>query len=213
MDLADLKRIHSLCLEHNILVVNDECYADIYGDHKPHSLLEVGTKNALVLHSLSKRSGMTGYRSGFVAGDPDVIAQLARLRVNPGLVPSTSLTQGAAAAWSEDSHVAKRRAIFAEKRSIVLDFLKGEELEIVGSEASFYLWVRAPGGLNGEAYAMNLLNQGIVVAPGAFFGMGDSAQSFVRVALVPSVSECKEALVAWRAAHHELKKGLTTWRS
>ena len=213
MDLSDLRRIHALCMEHDILVVNDECYADIYGEKKPHSLLEAGIENALVLHSLSKRSGMTGYRSGFVAGDPKVIAQLARLRVNPGLVPSTSLNQGAAAAWSEDSHVARRREIFAEKRSIILDFLVEEDLEIVGSEASFYLWVRAPGGLDGESYAMHLLNHGIVVAPGAFFGMEDSAQSFVRVALVPSVSECKEALAAWKAAHRELNKGLTTWRN
>jgi succinyldiaminopimelate transaminase len=213
MSLEDLKRIHALCIDHDILVVNDECYADIYGDQKPHSLLEAGIENALVLHSLSKRSGMTGYRSGFVAGDPAVIAQLARLRVNPGLVPSTSLNQGAAAAWSEDTHVAKRRSIFSEKRSIVLEFLEKEDLKIVGSEASFYLWVQAPGNLEGEAYAMHLLNHGIVVAPGAFFGMGDSAQSFVRVALVPSVSECKEALVAWKAAHSELKKGLKTWRS
>lgn len=212
MDLNDLRRVHELCVEHDILVVNDECYADIYGDLKPHSLLEVGSTNALVLHSLSKRSGMTGYRSGFVAGDPEVIAQLARLRVNPGLVPSTSLNQGAAAAWSEDSHVANRRAIFAKKRSILVDFLAEEDLEIVGSEASFYLWVRAPGNLDGEAYAMHLLDHGIVVAPGAFFGRGSSAESFVRIALVPSVSECKEALAAWKNAHRDLNQRLKTWR-
>ena len=213
LSLEELKHAFEVCQKHDILLVNDECYADIYHDQKPHSLLEAGTENALVLHSLSKRSGMTGYRSGFVAGDPKVIAQLARLRVNPGLVPSTSLNQGARVAWEDDQHVGTRREVFAQKRAILSRFVEEENLQVVASEASFYLWIKAPGGLDGETYAMWLLNHGIVVAPGAFFGLGNSSEAFVRVALVPSVSECKEALVAWKAAHHELREAVESWTS
>ncbi len=107
----------------------------------------------------------------------------------------------------------RSRTIFSEKRALLAEFIEGEGLEIIGSEASFYLWFKAPGKLDGEDYAMRLLNHGIVVAPGAFFGLGDSARSFVRVALVPSVPQCKEALVAWRAAHQELRESLESWNS
>ena len=87
--LEDLKRCVEVCQKYDILLMSDETYADIYQGVRPHSVLEVGTKNVVVLHSLSKRSGMTGYRSGFLAGDPEMIARLKALRANPGLVPQT----------------------------------------------------------------------------------------------------------------------------
>jgi len=211
LSLEDLKRSLEICRTNDILLVNDECYADIYHDERPHSLLEAGVEGALVLHSLSKRSGMTGYRSGFVAGDSEAIAQLALLRVNPGLVPSSPTNAGATAAWSDDSHTARRREVFAAKRNVLSAFFDQEGLSLTGSEASFYLWLKCPGGLNGETYAMWLLDHGIVVAPGAFFALGDSAQNYVRVALVPSVEQCKEALVAWKAAHDVLREAVEEW--
>ena len=211
MSLDDLKKSLDLCRKHNILLVNDECYADIYHDKKPHSLLEAGIEGALVLHSLSKRSGMTGYRSGFVAGDKEAIAYLKKLRVNPGVVPSTYLNKGAASAWSEDTHTEKRRVVFAQKRQVLAEFLEAENVESRASTATFYLWVKAPGGLSGEKYAMWLLNHGIVVAPGAFFGQAPSADNFVRIALVPGIEECKEALEPWKQAHIEMREALSTW--
>jgi succinyldiaminopimelate transaminase len=210
--LADLQRSLALCQANDILLVNDECYADIYHAERPHSLLEAGIENALVLHSLSKRSGMTGYRSGFVAGDPEAIAQLALLRVNPGLVPSTPVNAGATVAWADDSHTAKRRETFAAKRCILDEFLREEDIALVASEASFYLWLKCPGGLDGETYSMWLLDHGIVLAPGAFFSVGKTAQNYVRVALVPSVEECKEAIVAWKVAHDTLREAVEEWR-
>jgi len=213
MSIEELKKTLEVCRENDILLVNDECYADIYHAEKPHSLLEAGVEGALVLHSLSKRSGMTGYRSGFVAGDADAIAQLARLRVNPGLVPTAPINAGAALAWANHEHAAKRRETFAKKRTVLEEFLVDEDLAFIQSDATFYLWVQCPGGLDGETYALWLLNHGIVVAPGAFFAIGDSAQHYVRIALVPSYEECKEAVAAWRLAHNELREAVEKWRS
>ncbi len=109
MSLDELKRAADFCRARDILLVSDETYADVYHSTPPHSLLECGTDGVLVLHSLSKRSGMTGYRSGFVAGDPAIMKRLRTLRTNPGVVPSDFVNSAAVAAWSDDQHAEERR--------------------------------------------------------------------------------------------------------
>jgi acetylornithine/N-succinyldiaminopimelate aminotransferase len=99
-----------------------------------------------------------------------------------------------AAAWSDDAHAAERRAIFKEKRDRFLAFFAERGLVCDGSEATLYLWVRVPAGHTAASYALALLEEGIVVAPGTAFGAGEG---YVRVALVPTLSECEEALRAW----------------
>ncbi len=197
MGLDHLRRVWSFCREHDILLVNDECYADIYQDAPPASLLEVSTEGVLVLHSLSKRSGMTGYRSGFIAGDPTVIEALAGLRANPGLAPMDFVNAGAAAAWSDDAHAAARRDVFRAKKEIMMAFFERVGLEVVASEATFYIWLRARAGETGEGWAMKLLEHGIVVCPGDYLGVGDAGAGYVRVALVPTVAACHEAVALW----------------
>ncbi len=196
--LPELERAAALCREHDILLVSDEAYADLYHDTPPPSLLQAGVEGVLVLHSLSKRSGMTGYRSGFLAGDPDLIARLARLRTNPGLAPQSFVNAAATAAWSDDAHVAERRAIFRAKRAALLSFFDDVGIEVHGSEAAIYMWIHAPAGHDDESYADLLLQAGIVVSPGRTFGVAGAGRGYVRLALVPELDEIAEAIEVWR---------------
>jgi acetylornithine aminotransferase len=157
-------------------------------------MLEAQVENVVAIHSCSKRSGMTGYRSGFMAGDPDLIAVLRRLRSHPGLGSPEFIGPAAAAAWSEDAHAAERREIFRQKRDRFLRFFAEHGLEADASEATLYLWVKVPAGETSGSYARKLLEEGIVVAPGTAFGAGEG---YIRVALVPTLAECEDAVRAW----------------
>jgi acetylornithine aminotransferase len=190
-----LERVGAAALRHGFVVASDECYADIYFGEPPPSILQVQRENVLAIHSCSKRSGMTGYRSGFVAGDPDLVAILKRARSHPGVASPDFVNAAATAAWSDDAHAAERRAIFKRKRDLFAAFFREHGLEVHGSEATLYLWVKVPAGLDAAGYALRLLEAGIVVAPGTAFGAGEG---YVRVALVPTLDECRAAIDCWR---------------
>jgi len=124
--LAELAEIYERCLENDALMLSDECYADIYEEEAfpggPASLLQVageGLEGALVYLSLSKRSGMTGYRSGAIVGDAGAIAALKQLRSTTGTASPHFIQGAAVAAWSDDEHAAQRSAIFTAKRRIL----------------------------------------------------------------------------------------------
>ncbi len=193
MSLEDLQRTADLCRRHDIVLVSDECYADLYTETPPHSVLECGLENILVLHSLSKRSGMTGYRAGFVAGDPELISRFRSYRANPGLVPQDFVNAAAAAAWSDDSHVAERRKVFAEKKAIMLNAFEGLGLDILGREASIYLWISLPASWDADEISSRLLDDGVVVSPGRFFARTSAGHRYIRLAMVPSVEDCQAA--------------------
>jgi len=189
-----LARVGRAALEHGFVVASDECYADVYFGAPPPSMLEVQVENVLAFHSCSKRSGMTGYRTGFVAGDRDLVAALRRLRGHPGVASPGFVAAAAEAAWADDRHAAERREIFRAKRDRFLRFFAGRGLFAEACQATLYLWVRVPEGTTSAGYAMSLLEEGIVVAPGTAFGAGEG---YVRVALVPTLAECDEAIEAW----------------
>lgn len=195
---GDLRRTWEVCREHDILLVSDECYADTWFDEPPPSILEVAQEGVIAIFSLSKRSGMTGYRTGMIAGDPRWMARLRDLRTNPGLAPQDFVNAAATAAWDDDHHAEQRRALFKRKRDVLVEFLHGAGLEVVASEASFYLWVRVPPGHTGESYAERLLDVGILTHPGRSFAVTDAADPYVRLALVPDVDTCRRACEAWR---------------
>jgi acetylornithine aminotransferase len=190
-----LERVGQAAKRHGFIVASDECYADLYFGRRPLSMLEVQVENVVAIHSCSKRSGMTGYRSGFAAGDPDIVSLLKRARSHPGVASPDFVSAAAAAAWSDDAHAAERRDVFRRKRDRLLAFFAEHGLRCDGSEATLYLWVRVPAGQSSGSYALALLEEGIVVAPGTAFGAGEG---YVRVALVPTLSECDEAIAAWR---------------
>ena len=189
-----LERVARAALEYGFIVVSDECYADVYFAERPLSLLEVQVENVLAVHSCSKRSGMTGYRSGFLAGDADLVAVLKRTRPHIGAASPDFVNAAAAAAWADDAHPAERREIFRQKRDKFLAFFARHGLACDGSEATLYLWVKVPQGHTSASYALRLLEEGIVVSPGTAFGAGEG---YVRVSLVPTLSECDEAIAAW----------------
>ncbi len=190
-----LERVGKAARHHGFVVASDECYADIYFGDRPLSMLQVQVENVVAIHSCSKRSGMTGYRSGFTAGDPDLVAVLRRMRSHPGVASPDFVSAAAVAAWSDDAHAAERREMFRRKRDRFLAFFAQHGLRCEGSQATLYLWLRVPGGHTSESYALALLDAGIVVAPGTSFGAGEG---YVRVALVPTLAECEEAIQAWR---------------
>jgi len=190
-----LARVGEAAKQHGFVVASDECYADVYFGERPLSMLQVQVENVLAIHSCSKRSGMTGYRSGFVAGDADLVAILKRLRSHPGVASPDFVSAAATAAWGDDAHAEARRLVFQQKRDLFADFFASHGLAVRGSEATLYLWVEVPPGLDSAGYALRLLEAGIVVAPGTAFGAGEG---YVRVALVPTLDECREAIDCWR---------------
>jgi acetylornithine aminotransferase len=172
-------------------VVSDEAYADLYFDRPPHSALELGFENVVALHTLSKRSAMTGYRSGFIAGDERLIAALKRFRPNVGVATPDFVQSAAIAAWNDDAHAADQRARYAAKRELFIAAFRARSWTIEASEATFYLWMRAPGG-DDVAFAERLMRLGVVATPGSFLGPG--GEGYLRWALVPTLEECREAI-------------------
>jgi succinyldiaminopimelate transaminase len=197
------ERLGAYAREKEVLVCSDECYVDIWASQRPRSLLEFCREsrfeNVLAFHSCSKRSGMTGYRTGFVAGDRKAIAALAKFRPNVGVASPIWTQRAAAAAWADDAHSEERRKVFNAKRSLVTTFLREVGLELEGGDATFFLWVRVPTGQGtDEEYARRLLEHGIVTIPGSYFGKGGAG--FIRLALVPDLETCRKATEVWRRA-------------
>jgi LL-diaminopimelate aminotransferase len=198
-----LEKVAGFCREHDVLLFSDECYNDLYSGEPPPSILEITRERTLAFCSLSKRSGMTGYRSAMMAGDQDLISTLKNLRPSIGVATPSFVQDAAVAAWSDDGHVERRRHIFGEKRALFVDFFERAKLDFLPTDASIYLWVTVPDG-DDEAYALGLLEEGIVVAPGRSFGPG--GEGYVRVALVPGLEECRRAIELWKGL---IRRGLS----
>ncbi len=201
-----LEELAAFCREHDVLLFSDECYNDVYSGAPPPSILEVTRERTLAFVSLSKRSGMTGYRSAMMAGDPELIAALKKIRPSIGVASPGFVQEAATAAWSDDAHVKERNRHFAEKRKLFTNFFERAGFRWTFTNASLYLWAEVPEDYGGddEAYALRLLQEGIIVAPGSSFGPG--GEGFFRVALVPSVEACEEALARW-VSYEELRVG------
>jgi succinyldiaminopimelate transaminase len=185
------ERAAELAREHGFVVASDEAYSEIYfGAEPPVSALELGDLTGVaVLNTLSKRSSMPGYRSGFVAGDPELIALLKRYRPNVGVAPQAFVQHAAAAAWRDEAHVEQMRAGYKAKRDILLPVLEGRGLRHAGGDATFFLWLDA--GPGAEELADRLLDAGIVLVPGSFFG--PAGTGYLRLALVPTLAGCERA--------------------
>jgi aspartate/methionine/tyrosine aminotransferase len=144
---------------------------------------------------------MTGYRSGFAAGDPELIGALRRLRPATGVTPQEFVQRASVAAWTDEAHVEENRARYAAKRAVFLALFERLGARVAGSEGTFYLWVEVPDGHASAGFAYGLLERsGVIVAPGSFFGPG--GEGFVRIAMVPSLADCERAADqledAWR---------------
>jgi succinyldiaminopimelate transaminase len=189
-----LEGVVEFCRRHDILLFSDECYNDIYSGEPPPSILEITTERTLAFCSLSKRSGMTGYRSAMMAGDPELIGALRKLRPSIGVATQSFVQDAATAAWGDEAHVQKRRRVFGEKRDLFTAFFEEADLKYLPTEACFYLWVAVPDG-DDETYAARLMEEGVIVAPGRAFGTG--GEGYIRIALVPGLEDCKLAIRRW----------------
>jgi len=192
--LEFLHRAAERCRSSDVLLAADEAYSELWFDGgPPPSALEVGDlEGVVVLNTLSKRSSMTGYRSGFAAGDPALIDALKGLRPSVGVTPQEFVQRASIVAWNDEDHVEEARATYAAKRRVFLDLFERHAIEVSGSAATFYLWVKVPGGRPSFDWASELIDRsGIVVAPGSFFG--PEGEGYVRVAVVPTLEECERA--------------------
>ncbi len=190
-----LRRAADRCRRHDVMLAADEAYSELwFATGPPVSALQVGDlANVLVINTLSKRSSMTGYRSGFAAGDSQLIAALRRLRPSVGVTPQEFVQRASVAAWNDEAHVEDTRARYDEKRRLFLDLFARHGIHVAGSVATFYLWVAVPGGRPSLEWALDLLERAdVVVAPGSFFG--PEGEGYVRIAMVPTLAECERAV-------------------
>ena len=172
---------------HDFVVASDEAYTELWFDEPPSSALQAADRSRVVVfQTLSKRSSMTGYRSGFVAAPPEVVTALKSYRPTVGTAPQEFVQRASVVAWDDERHVGETRARYAAKRNVMMPAIEAKGWEIVASDATMFLWVAAPSDT-----AERLLARGVVVAPGEFFG--PSGGGYVRFALVPTLDECRRA--------------------
>ena len=195
--LPFLRAAAERCRSYDVLLASDEAYCELWFEGEPPaSVLQVGDlTNVLAFHTLSKRSSMTGNRSGFVAGDPELIAALRRLRPSVGVTPQEFVQRASVAAWGDEQHVEEMRATYGRKRKLFLDLFATSGIHVAGSVATFYLWVSVPDGRTSLEWSLELLEAAdVLVAPGSFFG--PAGEGYVRMAMVPTHEECERAAEA-----------------
>lgn len=198
------KQLLELAEKYDFIVASDECYSELYADehNPPPGLLQTAAamgntafRRCVVFHSLSKRSNAPGLRSGFVAGDADVLGRFLLYRTYHGCAMSLPVQQASARAWSDENHVRDNRSLYRQKFEAVAAALGGmADLRL--PSAGFYLWLRT--SVEDTAFAAGLFEaQNVTVLPGRFLsresGGTDPGAGYVRIALVASLEECVEA--------------------
>jgi len=187
-----LERAAELSAEHGFLLASDEAYTELWFDAPPHSALEVrGRGNVAVFNTLSKRSSMTGYRSGFVAADERLVAALKQFRPSVGTAPQEFVQRASVVAWGDEEHVEQTRDAYRRKREALLPTLERKGVRAAGGAATMYLWLEVPNGSASQEFAGRLLEHGLIVSPGTFFG--PAGEGYWRMALVPTEEECRRA--------------------
>ena len=188
------------CRRNEIILASDLAYSEIYFSEKPKSILEFTRKGVVEFHSFSKRSRMTGYRIGFVVGDAEIIDAFKKVKTNIDSGTPNFLQDAAIAALTDEQHVKKSIEEYREKRDILTAALESIGLEKCEPAAAFYIWQRVPNGMSSEDFAKKLLTPkiAIVATPGSWISNvtenGENpGESFVRFALVPTITEVKEA--------------------
>jgi len=200
LNIDELGEWVTLALKHNFVLLNDECYSEIYTDKAIPSLLQASQKvgnsdfkNILVINSISKRSSAPGLRSGFIAGDAKILKEYMKYRTYVGCASPLPLQHAAAVAWSDEAHVAASRAIYKENFQVAKEIL-GTAIP----EATFYLWIHVGDAL---AITKKLYREyNVKVLPGEFLARTDKHQQnpgvgYIRIALVENPQKTKEVLL------------------
>ena len=204
INAATQEKLVRLAERFGFVIASDECYCELYADEAqaPPGLLQTAHamgnpdfKNCVVFHSLSKRSNAPGLRSGFVAGDAEILGKYLLYRTYHGCAMSLPVQHASIAAWRDEAHVKENRAIYRKKFAAVYEILS-EVLDVAMPPAGFYLWPRTP--IAGETFARDLFaDQNVTVLPGSYLsresGGVDPGRDHVRLALVAPLEECVEA--------------------
>jgi len=199
-----IKQLLDLAEKHDFIIASDECYSEIYFDEEnpPVGLLEVAAKTGntefkrcVVFHSLSKRSNAPGLRSGFVAGDADVLEQFLLYRTYHGSAMSPPVQAASITAWNDEAHVLDNRDQYRGKFDAVLKILS-PIMNVQKPDASFYLW--ADVGMDDEVFTREIFEQeNLNVVPGSYLSREidgvNPGRSRIRMALVADLDECIEA--------------------
>jgi len=202
MDLGEWRRLFELADRHGFVIASDECYSEIYFERPPLGALEAarklgrGYERLVAFSSLSKRSNAPGMRSGFVAGDAALIKQFLLYRTYHGSAMSLSVQAASIAAWNDETHVEESRRLYAQKFDRVLPMVR-PPVAAQRPDGAFYIWLRTP--IDDAEFARRLHAQyNVLVLPGSFLartvrGVNPGAHH-VRIALVPPLAECVEAM-------------------
>ncbi len=204
MPLKDWETLFALSDRYGFVIASDECYSEIYFRQQPplggleasYQLGRTDYKNLVAFTSLSKRSNVPGMRSGFVAGDADLIKPFLLYRTYHGSAMSGMVQAASIAAWNDEAHVLANRDMYRQKFASVTP-LVAQVLDVQLPDAGFYLWAAVPGG-DDKAFARDLLAQyNVTVLPGSFLareaqGLNPGAGR-IRMALVAETQECMQA--------------------
>ncbi len=204
IDQANHEKLLNLAEKYDFVIASDECYTEIYDDeaNPPPGLLQTAYsmgnkafKRCVIFHSLSKRSNAPGLRSGFVAGDAEILKHYFQYRTYHGCAMPLPTQYASIQAWQDEHHVVENRRLYREKFAAVIDIL-GDVCTVIKPPASFYVWLKTP--LPDTEFAKQLFaQQNITVLPGSYlsrdFGGIDPGLNHVRIALVAPLDECIEA--------------------
>ena len=217
MSAADFETVLTLAEKYDFVIASDECYSELYDDeaNPPVGLLEVAAKmgnrefkRCVVFHSLSKRSNCAGLRSGFVAGDAEILKHYFAYRTYHGCAMSVPTQYASIAAWQDEAHVVENRRLYREKFAAFVEILR-DVCEIQKPPASFYIWLKT--SISDTDFTQQLFAQeNVTVLPGSFlsreFEGVNPAANHVRIALVAPLAECIEAAKRIKNFIHNLKK-------
>ncbi|MCX7069362.1 MAG: succinyldiaminopimelate transaminase [Methylococcales bacterium] len=208
MSQAEQEKLLRLAEKYDFVIASDECYSELYDDENnpPVGLLETAYqmgntefKRCVVFHSLSKRSNAPGLRSGFVAGDADILQHYFQYRTYQGCAMPLPTQYASISAWRDEDHVIENRRLYREKFTAFIDSL-ADVCEIKRPPASFYVWLKIPDNiaLNDTEFTQQLFAQeNVTVLAGSFlsreFQGCNPAARHVRIALVAPLAECIEA--------------------
>lgn len=192
------KELIEWCHKTDTILLSDDCYSDIYDaafdlsptsdlakDKRPLTPLQISSDRVVAFMSLSKRSGMTGYRSGMIAGDTRIINSIVQARANFGVGSPNFIQAGSAVAWADETHVAERRKVFTHRLKLAFPYLQKLGLIDQIPEAAFYFWCRIPSSFKGDdvKFILALADEGIITSPSSWLSEGMSG--YFRLAMVP----------------------------
>lgn len=197
-----LKKLIQLSDQYNFVIASDECYSELWFDQAPVGLLEVcaeigrdNYKNCIVFHSLSKRSNLPGMRSGFVAGDAELLKPYLKFRTYHGAAMPVQHQLASIAAWNDEAHVEENRQQYRAKFNLFQSEL-GQLIPLKKPDAGFYYWLHVN---NDEAFAKMLMEKAhIKVLPGRYLSreteQGNPGENHVRMALVADLAQCEQVV-------------------